>query len=647
MSDRLHPALVTLTLLDLAFVAVTDTVSMLALLPLLVLALVSPWLRQLQSRVTYRTCWNVGVLVVFAMLVQHASTTGLLHMLEDGMLLAVLCQVHLLNNVGRLQRPDLVFFNSFLIAFVTSFFAATITWSVLFVAHAVVFVPALQLNVLARREGALSWPLTRRVIRDSLPRTAIIGAVTVVVFVFCPRDFEHEGWLGDALARHAGLDTGIADIIDLDDDRAVELDDRIVMRIESFDGEIADVPSHWRAIAFSYFDGQNWLPQEASRLGTRFATDPTWDRDAAGTWHNGVRPTERALRVELPNASMEQLPLPLSACEMTPIDTHGILVDPKSYGGFAFFRLADAPAEPLVYTVRGSGDARSFTVPERISRLFVELPRRPVTRTAKHLLEQATADLPEEMPTAGRLAHCASWLRAQRRYALPGGPGFAGSIDAFAIGSGAGHCEYFATVLALMLRHAGVPCRLVGGFLAQERADDGAVIVRARHAHAWVEALLPDGSWLTLDATPASAGPDGGDTQSGWWHDTKRFMESAWAAIVGFDDDGRARLLTTLGALPGAIARLAGRHPFATLGLLGLPIALLYARWRRRRPPATVAALVGAARALGLALRPGETPRELLARARGEAAKPTQLAALATAVEHHERLRYGGSTATR
>ena len=136
MPDCLHPLLLLLTLLDLGFVQATDIVSFQGLLPLWLLAAGSPWLRSLQRFLSYRIAWNLGVLVVFSLLVRHATTTGLLHMLEDGLLLAVLCQVHLLNNVGERQRPDLIFFNSFLITFVTSFFAPDLSWSVLFVRYA-------------------------------------------------------------------------------------------------------------------------------------------------------------------------------------------------------------------------------------------------------------------------------------------------------------------------------------------------------------------------------------------------------------------------------------------------------------------------------------------------------------------------------
>ena len=58
-----------------------------------------------------------------------------------------------------------------------------------------------------------------------------------------------------------------------------------------------------------------------------------------------------------------------------------------------------------------------------------------------------------------------------------------------------GHCERFATGLTLMLRSAGIPCRLVVGFRGADaknslEPDNGWYVVRQSHAHAWVEALV-------------------------------------------------------------------------------------------------------------------------------------------------------------
>ncbi|MCH2129150.1 MAG: DUF3488 and transglutaminase-like domain-containing protein [Pirellulaceae bacterium] len=95
-------------------------------------------------------------------------------------------------------------------------------------------------------------------------------------------------------------------------------------------------------------------------------------------------------------------------------------------------------------------------------------------------------------------------------------------IEDFVANHRSGHCEYFASTLALMLRTQGIPSRLVVGYLGGEYNSFGKYfIVREEHAHAWVEAYLePDqippshrhhewtssGAWLRLDPTPPGHG---------------------------------------------------------------------------------------------------------------------------------------------
>ncbi len=66
-----------------------------------------------------------------------------------------------------------------------------------------------------------------------------------------------------------------------------------------------------------------------------------------------------------------------------------------------------------------------------------------------------------------------------------------------------GHCEYFATAMAVGLRTLGIPSRLIQGFAANElNPVTGLYEVRAMHAHAWVEGFI-DGRWMIFEATPA------------------------------------------------------------------------------------------------------------------------------------------------
>ncbi len=113
---------------------------------------------------------------------------------------------------------------------------------------------------------------------------------------------------------------------------------------------------------------------------------------------------------------------------------------------------------------------------------------------------------------------------SQFQYTLQG-PERDASIDAiedFVSNNPRGHCEYFATALALMLRSVGIPSRVVLGYRCDEwHEDEQCYQVRQLHAHAWVEAYLEEdqipaalrgsdridwgrGGWLRLDPTPAA-----------------------------------------------------------------------------------------------------------------------------------------------
>ena len=70
-----------------------------------------------------------------------------------------------------------------------------------------------------------------------------------------------------------------------------------------------------------------------------------------------------------------------------------------------------------------------------------------------------------------------------------------------------GHCEYFATATALLLREAGIPARYAIGYSVMEySAWQKMYLVRARHAHAWTKYYL-NGKWHNIDTTPSVWAP--------------------------------------------------------------------------------------------------------------------------------------------
>jgi len=113
-------------------------------------------------------------------------------------------------------------------------------------------------------------------------------------------------------------------------------------------------------------------------------------------------------------------------------------------------------------------------------------------------------------------------------------------LDHFVFKRRLGHCEYFASAMALLLRGAGVPTRSVNGFYGGEWNEYGDYIaVRSGDAHSWVEVYIDGAGWVPFDPTP----PDGRGELTrgggGWrakvrrWFDTLRLKWFKW--VIEYD----------------------------------------------------------------------------------------------------------------
>ncbi len=110
-----------------------------------------------------------------------------------------------------------------------------------------------------------------------------------------------------------------------------------------------------------------------------------------------------------------------------------------------------------------------------------------------------------------------------------------------------GHCEYFASAMAVMLRSIGIPSRVVNGFSGGEFNDiTSEYVIRASDAHSWVEAYLPGEDWVEFDPTPAG----GGAGQNNWSRLMQYMdaMQSFWREwIVNYDFAHQFRLAQDAG----------------------------------------------------------------------------------------------------
>jgi len=637
MTRALGLSSVLLVLVNLAFVSITEDARWIWLGPLLGFTIASPLLVPLREKMWYRMLWNVALIGVFVMLVHHARTTGVQDLLEDGLLLAALCQVHLLNNIREGQRPDLLYFNSFLIAVVTSFLSLDLAYSAIFVIYAFVLVVALHLLVLDRagvREGA------RRAVLTGLWRGTVALGLTLAVFALWPRDFHRKGLLGDRFkfkppAMLAQVD--FTEDVSLDRTGPVTQSERIVMRVRAPAGGI--IPYYWRGATLDGFDGRDWRPVR----GVHSAADRPWRDRGGGRFFRDQ--AADVLEVELVGVTSRRLFAPLHAgrVELGP-RAASMGVNPLPDLTF-WCRRRPASRGSVEYSValgtrRKAPAGRRWGGRNRRARPYLYLQKGTVPPEARAMAKRVIDDLPKDAEQHVMVERMRSLLSSRFRYLPPGSEESASDLAEFVSDQAGAHCEYFATTLVLMLRSEGIPCRFVTGYRSDER-EGRTLTVRALHAHAWVEVLDPTAGWYTVDPSPA-IDVSAVAAQAGLFSRVKRWGARVWEKVTGFNEDMRNGALVALRALPGRVFRFTGAHPLPlTAG--GVVLAALLLGWRvqrRRRVPVAVRAYVAGVQRAGILPEPGETPRELLARARALGLPEGRLGILAAATEAHEQSRY-------
>jgi len=108
-------------------------------------------------------------------------------------------------------------------------------------------------------------------------------------------------------------------------------------------------------------------------------------------------------------------------------------------------------------------------------------------------------------------------------------------IEDFLFNRKTGHCEYYASTLAMMLRAVDIPSRVVSGFKGGDKSIlTGAYHVQQRHAHTWVEAFIDD-SWVLLDATPAGERSESVESMAPnirSWQQLKDALTKFWSSYV-------------------------------------------------------------------------------------------------------------------
>ena len=213
--------------------------------------------------------------------------------------------------------------------------------------------------------------------------------------------------------------------------------------------------------------------------------------------------------------------------------------------GDGSFRLRHPPAEGFFYDVYGqmagpesSSGEDDFLMP-RERRQYLELPQ--LDPRIPDLARRDTRAAPTDSERARVLAN---HLRRDYAYTLElPSHEVEDPLAYFLFDRKKGHCEYFASAMAIMLRTLGIPSRLVTGFQSGIwNPITELYVIRASDAHTWVEAWLPGRGWTTFDPTPPDPNPGGISwmTRLALWSDAAETFWQEW--VVSYDLGHQATL---------------------------------------------------------------------------------------------------------
>jgi uncharacterized protein (TIGR03382 family) len=366
--------------------------------------------------------------------------------------------------------------------------------------------------------------------------------VGAVIFVLLPR--VTAGYLS-SFNLQPSLVSGFSDDVELGHIGRIKQNPAVVMRVQVDGGPAALGNTYWRGSALTTFDGRRWF----SGPFNHEIISP----DGAG-WYRFLRNMPPSPSLEMQAITFRRLSyavyLEPLATDTVFTATHGVrvrgLFAPGTYrygSRQPFLRFDERtgsisnPAHAFAkiyyegYSLVPSVPpellrATPATYDDKLRRLFLQLPPETDPRI-RALAEQVTANATNHYDRAAAIER---HLRTQFGYTLDLGNPTADPLAWFLFERRAGHCEYFASGMTVMLRTLGIPARYVTGFLPGEFNDVGDdFIVRASDAHSWVEVYFPGYGWIPFDPTPPSANaPRGLWGRLGFYWDWLELMWVDW-----------------------------------------------------------------------------------------------------------------------
>ena len=333
------------------------------------------------------------------------------------------------------------------------------------------------------RQGTLlpTMPTTRMAGKLLIPAAPIM----IVLFLLFPR---LPGPIWSMPGASSSAATGLSDSMSPGDITNLGLSDGVAFRVE-FDGRTPPAEVlYWRGPVLTNFDGRTWTRPGGMR---RPVDDTITTQGEPSAYRVMLEPGARgfAFALEMPTAWSTQS----RRHQIRMTSEYQLLIAP-----------ADRQNDRVSYSVTSYTDHRALeplTASERD--VFTRLPSESNPRT-RELVTAILEDSPDAATIIDRSLDV--FRTGEFFYTLTPPPLGRHTADEFIFDTREGFCEHYASALAIMLRMAGLPTRVVTGYQGGEYNPIGGYhVVRHADAHAWTETWTPEDGWIRVDPIAAVA----------------------------------------------------------------------------------------------------------------------------------------------
>ncbi len=333
----------------------------------------------------------------------------------------------------------------------------------------------------------------RRLPSAALTLIVFIILLALPLFFLLPR-VGGAGFGGNQLGQRTS--SGFSDTVRLGGIGQIQQSNEVVMRVKLEGNADPDSGLYFRGVALDTFDNKSW---SKSKTGTKIAFEKG-DGDvlqvdfSAGRENRAIQtiylePLDTPVLFALSRAVAIQGSFPVVFK-----DAYGSLTYSRSYERVSYKVLSDRslPSDPELRADNKPyiADVSNYRMLPPVLDQRIEKLAEKVTATAQTRYDKARA--------------IETYLQNNFGYTLEQKAGGDEPLADFLFNVREGHCEYFATAMAVMLRTQGIATRIVNGFHGGEYNDTVDVtVVRQRNAHAWVEVYFPgEDVWVPFDPTP-------------------------------------------------------------------------------------------------------------------------------------------------